>query len=88
VSAHGGGVAECDLVTAAANAVSVSEASERLTSCLFLRVPLGDELLGEHVDVEVDLVVHPGVEVAIRAREAEEAAQPRNPGHGPWPRHA
>ena len=34
------------------------------------------------------VVVDEGVDVALRARQAEEAAQPRDAGHGPWRRHA
>jgi hypothetical protein len=38
--------------------------------------------------VEGDLVVDEGVDVALRARQAEQAAQPADAGRDPWLRHA
>ena len=82
VAAHGGGVVEGDLVAAVADAVEVAEAAERLAPRRLGRVPLGGELLREHVDVERDLVIDQGVDVALRARQAEVPAEAGEAGHG------
>jgi hypothetical protein len=61
-------------VAARAHRLEVAEAPERLAARLVGRAAGRDELRGRHVDVEGQLLVDRGADVALGARQAEEAA--------------